>query len=124
MIRNNITLPEIRDAIAQHLKQGDPRIARVARELGLSTRTLQRKLASEQLTFSLLIQQVRMTRACRLLIWTRLPITKIAYQTGYTKLSSFSRAFHGWTGASPREFRHRTDLAHYDKFSLRDNGII
>jgi transcriptional regulator GlxA family with amidase domain len=78
----------------------------MARELGLSSRTLSRKFYEElRLSPGKWIQQKRMEKARALLEETRLSIAEICYQVGYEDPSSFSRLFARTTGMGPVEFR-------------------
>jgi AraC-like DNA-binding protein len=80
-------------------------LEQVAKQLGLSHRTLRRRLAAEGVSFSVLVDQGRCDRALRLLRSSRLSIDAVARQLGYTTASSFARAFHRWTGKTPLEYR-------------------
>ena len=77
----------------------------IAGLLGLSSRTLQRRLTDRGLTLSDVLARVRRDRAVELLGDRSLGITRIAHLVGFTNLSSFSRAFRIWTGLSPRAYR-------------------
>jgi AraC-like DNA-binding protein len=77
----------------------------VAGDLHVSPRTLRRQLADRGHTFSTLAAEVRRDRAERLLRTTPTPVAAIARQVGYATITSFVRAFHGWTGVSPGAFR-------------------
>lgn len=80
-------------------------ITRVAQELCLHERTLQRKLAESGLTFSDIVIQVREQKAKLMLRTTDLPIGHIAEALGFTEIGSFSHAFKRWTGESPLDYR-------------------
>jgi AraC-like DNA-binding protein len=74
-----------------------------------SVRTLQRRLATEQETWSSLVQQCRAEMAADLLENTDATIAEIADRLGYRNQTNFSRAFYRWAKVSPREFRkHRS----------------
>ncbi|MBT4643866.1 MAG: helix-turn-helix domain-containing protein [Deltaproteobacteria bacterium] len=77
----------------------------VAHRLGLSRRTLQRRLSGEKLTFSALVEDVQKSYALRYLEDPSMNITEVAYLCGFSELSPFSRAFKRWTGMSPKEYR-------------------
>ncbi len=100
-----ISINEIRDIIAGLLPSGYPSLHVVANQLGVSPRTLQRRLAENDLTHSRLVHQARVTRACQWLAKQDVPISDIARETGFATPSSFSRAFQSWTGTSPLTFR-------------------
>src|SRR5262249_31784735 len=77
----------------------------IASRLGLSLRTLERRLAAEQLTFSTVLDRLRADLARRYLQDEDLPISKIAWLLGYTEVSAFNHAYKRWTGRTPREGR-------------------
>lgn len=97
----------IEAAIQRALGAGDPRVETVSRELGLSTRTLRRRLEGHALSFKALVDRIRCDRALRLLADPDLTIGEIAYQLGFAAPSPFYRAFRRWTGASPERYRPR-----------------
>lgn len=72
---------------------------------GLSTRTLQRRLAAAGHSFSDLLDQVRVQVASELLKNTEASVSEVAQQVGYTSQPNFCRAFKRWTGMTPGEFR-------------------
>lgn len=80
---------------------------RVADLLGLSERSLHRRLATEGYPFGALDARVRCNLAERLLRDTDLRLDAIAQQLGYAEAASFSRAFKRWSGCSPRQWRSR-----------------
>jgi len=80
-------------------------LERMAAHLGLSPRTLRRRLAGEGASFSALVDHGRRDKALRLLRSSRLSIEDIARQMGYTSASSFARAVHRWTGKTPIQYR-------------------
>jgi AraC-like DNA-binding protein len=100
-----ISILSVRQVMAEMLSTGYPTLALVASELEVSPRTLQRRLAENQMSHSQLVNQVRLARACQLLARRELQISDISRETGYATPSAFSRAFQSWMGASPREFR-------------------
>jgi AraC-like DNA-binding protein len=81
-----------------------PALARVARELGMSVRTLKRKLAEEGTTYSGLVDEVNLGRAA-MLLQRELTVEEIADRLGYSDAANFTRAFRRWTGKSPRAYR-------------------
>lgn len=80
-----------------------------SRQLGLSERTLYRRLAAQGLTFGQVLDRVREQRASYLLDNSELSIEQIAESLGFAEAASFSRAFKRWTGRSPLTFRHRSE---------------
>jgi AraC-like DNA-binding protein len=91
-------LPRAMDA------DGSP-LERVARNLSMSERTLQRRLGDAELTFTELLDDFRRSEATRLLAESDKSIVQVAYALGFSEQSSFTRAFKRWTGAAPGEWR-------------------
>ncbi|XXF77736.1 AraC family transcriptional regulator ligand-binding domain-containing protein [Myxococcaceae bacterium GXIMD 01537] len=82
-----------------------PAIQQVARELRVSTRTLQRRLSEEGLTFQNLLEEARRELARHYLAHSPLELNEIAYLLGYEDANSFFRAFHHWEGVPPGQWR-------------------
>lgn len=82
-----------------------PPITDVAKQLRMSTRTLKRKLAEHDTTFSALRDDQRCQRALLLLDNRDLSIGEIATKLGYSELPNFTRAFRKWTGMTPNGYR-------------------
>jgi AraC-like DNA-binding protein len=83
----------------------DASAARVAKRLGMSVRTLSRKLDEESTSYRALIDETRRQLAVRDLTQTARPITEIAYQLGFASSQSFQRAFRRWTGTTASAYR-------------------
>jgi AraC-like DNA-binding protein len=79
----------------------------VAQRLGLSERTLHRRLAAEGHAFQQLNEQIKQRLAERLLSDSRLDLHSIAQHLGYAEAASFSRAFSRWTGCAPRQWKRQ-----------------
>jgi AraC-like DNA-binding protein len=77
----------------------------VARELAMSSRTLQRRLDEEGTTFLEVLDGVREARARQELRQRDTPLVEIAERLGFSDLATFSRAFKRWTGEPPGLFR-------------------
>ena len=77
----------------------------IATALGLSRRTLARQLASEGLSFSDILHELRYDLARRYLNEVGLPISTIAWLLGYDEASSFTHAFKRWSGKAPKQAR-------------------
>ncbi len=93
-------------AILKKLLSGQrPRLDDVALELRLSTRTLQRRLLEERMTFHSLVEEARREMAKHYLLQSSLELNETAYLLGYEDPNSFIRAFHKWEGSSPGEWR-------------------
>ena len=93
---------KVENAIAPLLPHGQATIEKVAKELGVSRRTLTRRLASEGLTFRKLLNSLRIDLAKRYLQEKNLPISEIAWLLGYRETSAFNHAFKRWTGSTPK----------------------
>lgn len=79
--------------------------AQVARELGMSARTLSRRLQDAETTFAEVVEGYRASMAKSMLAESDLQVTEIAYVLGYSDLSTFSAAFKRWTDQTPTGFR-------------------
>lgn len=99
--------PRVENAIAPLLPHGQARVTEVAHQLGMSHRTLARRLAAEGLTFSEVLDQLRTNLAQRYLRDENLAISQIAWLLGYREVSGFTHAFKRWTGKSPSVARTR-----------------
>jgi AraC-like DNA-binding protein len=77
----------------------------VARSLGLSVRTLQRRLSACKTTFRQVLEAARMGEAMALLADANVPLSTLAERLGYADSSAFSHAARGHFGASPRTLR-------------------
>jgi AraC-like DNA-binding protein len=97
----------VENAIAVLLPHGKARMSEVARKVGLTRRTLARRLSSENRKFSDILQNLRIVLANRHLADKELSISQIAWLLGYQSLSSFTNAYTRWTGHSPRTTRRR-----------------
>jgi len=93
----------VENALAPLLPHGQARAARIAAEFGMSGRTFARRLAEEGLTFSHVIDRLRLELARRYLVNDELSISKVAWLLGYREVGAFSHAFRRWTGKSPSE---------------------
>lgn len=81
---------------------------KIAREIGMSSRTMRRKLASDGLSFQQILDECRMRQAIfEFRTRPTLPIAEIALRLGYSEHSTFTRAFHRWFGESPQAYRTR-----------------
>lgn len=94
-----------KDAIAQALSEGAPKMARIARGLGLSTRSFHRRLSEQGMSFQTLTEETRSELAEGLLRDERYSLAEIAFLTGFSEQSSFTRAFKRWTGQTPASYR-------------------
>ncbi|MGI6535161.1 MAG: AraC family transcriptional regulator ligand-binding domain-containing protein [Eggerthellaceae bacterium] len=95
----------VRSALIEMLPAGECSADDAARRLGVSRRTLQRKLSGEHTTFQKQLNHTRELLAKHYLQNTSMSTDEIAYLLGYLELNSFLRAFSAWCGESPSEWR-------------------
>ena len=102
--RDRLLVEKVRQTLAEH-----PEHSRNADDLAawlhLSARTLHRQLKEEGASLQQLKDAVRRDLASDLLLRTQRPIKQIAVEVGFQNEKSFMRAFKGWTGRTPEEFR-------------------
>src|SRR5262249_47026654 len=95
----------VENAISSLLPHGRVLVEDVARNLGMSERTLARRLSDERLNFTEILQQLRHDLAVRYLDDRKLHVSKIAWLLGFHEVSAFTHACKRWTGKTPRELR-------------------
>ena len=95
----------VENAIATLLPHRQTRIDVVAAKLGMSAKTLARRLATEDSSFADILSTVRSALAHRYLADHGLQISEIAWLLGYSEIGAFTRAFQRWTGTNPRTAR-------------------
>ena len=95
----------VRRLLGEALNGGDPRQEAVSQKLGISVRTLQRRLSEEGTSHQDLLDEVRSELSRRYLQESKLAICEVAYILGFSEPSAFHRAFRRWTGVTPKEFR-------------------
>jgi AraC-like DNA-binding protein len=91
--------------ILENVHTGDVGVARLARGLAMSERTLARRLAEDGLTPAGLVEELRQQLAHRYLAERAFSLGRITYLLGYSDLSAFTRAFRRWTGSTPSRWR-------------------
>jgi AraC-like DNA-binding protein len=95
----------LENEIVQLLPHGKTQMGEIARRLGMSKRTLARRLSSEGLTFAGILADLRVDLAKRHLTDEDLAISQIAWLLGYQEVSAFTHAFKRRTGKTPKEVR-------------------
>jgi AraC-like DNA-binding protein len=95
----------VENAISTMLPHGRVLAEDVACSLGMSERTLARRLSDEGLNFTEILQQLRRDLAVRYLNDRRLHISKIAWLLGFHEVSALTHAFKRWTGKTPSQIR-------------------
>lgn len=91
--------------IARALSEGLPKMADIARRLGLSARSFHRRLAEQGLSFQTLTEETRREIAMAMLREEHYALSEIAFLTGYSEQSAFNRAFKRWMGVTPATYR-------------------
>lgn len=99
----------VRELVELLLPTGRCSIDQVARSLGVDRRTVHRHLAKSGLTFTAVLDATRAELAHRMVTGRRYSFTEISEMLAFSTPSSFSRWFHNQFGASPREWRKRSD---------------
>jgi AraC-like DNA-binding protein len=98
----------VENAISSVLPHGRVLVEDVARSLGMSKRTLARRLSDEGLDFTEILQQMRRDLAVRYLGDRKLHVSKIAWLLGFHEVSTFTHAFKRWAGKTPSQIRTAT----------------
>lgn len=93
--------------IQERLPRGAPQAEDIARQLGMSERTLRRRLRIEGHSFMGLLTRVRHELALHYLSQPRLSVLDIALLLGFSEQSAFSAAFRAWQGATPSAYRRQ-----------------
>ncbi len=94
----------VQNSIASRLPSGRTSISDVARDLGMSSRTLARRLKDHGISYRDLLNQLRRQLALRYLSNGHHTQAQIAYLLGFTDVSAFSHAFKRWTGLPPSRY--------------------
>ena len=97
----------VRSVLTELLPSGTIAIDDVADMLGITKRTLQRKLAAENTTFQKQLNNTREILALHYIKHTDMNVNDIAYLLGYMETNSFLRAFTVWTGMSFKEYKKK-----------------
>ncbi len=95
----------VEKAIADRMATGQTSVSHVARDLGMSARTLARRLGDANTTYQTVLSNFRRAMADRYLKNSAMSQSEIAFLLGYSDVSSFASAFKRWTGQSPGERR-------------------
>lgn len=98
-------IAQVKQAIVREMHGGDALRDTIANRLGMSARTLQRRLDEVGIVFTELLDEVRTELAKNKLKGSDLSLAEIGLLLGFSEQSSFTRAFKRWTGKTPREFR-------------------
>jgi len=101
----------VKNSIIELLPDGRMSDTRVAEDLFMSNRNLQRKLEARHTTFKTILTEVRQELAGKYIEDRQLTLTEVSFLLGFSEMSAFSRAFKQWTGASPSSQRQPAPLA-------------
>jgi AraC-like DNA-binding protein len=104
-VRGETLADDVRLALSQTICGARPAITQVAKSLGMSARTLQRRLGELGTTYHGVLDDVRQRSARRLLANTDLGTGEIAFLLGFEEVNSFVRAFQAWEGMTPAKWR-------------------
>jgi len=96
---------QTKSEIARALSEGLPKMAEIARRLGMSARSFHRRLAEHGLSFQTLTEETRREIATSMLRDEAYALSEIAFLTGYSEQSAFNRAFKRWMGVTPAAYR-------------------
>jgi AraC-like DNA-binding protein len=102
----------VENAITPLLPHGKARLGAVAETLGVSSRTLARRLAAEGLSFGEILVGLRSDLATHYLGDANLPISEIAWLVGFQGISAFSHGYKRWTGRNPKNMRDTLLVSH------------
>lgn len=94
--------------IRQALRGSVPDAATLARQMGMSTRTLSRRLHERGLTYQDVVDEARRELALRHLLNKDLKVIEVAFLLGFAEVSTFYRAFRRWTGTTPIAYRRES----------------
>jgi AraC-like DNA-binding protein len=100
-----------RAAVLEQLSSGEGTADDTAKQLHMSSRTLQRKLAEAHTTYLELVDEVRKDLALRYIEDPRRSVTDITFSLGFSQPSAFTRAFKRWTGRSPSDYRAKSPVS-------------
>ena len=96
---------EARETTMAQRRGGTPTLEHVAQQLGMSGRTLQRRLKQEGTTFAKLLDDLRSGMARAYLADSQISLCEVSYLLGFSEQSAFNRAFKRWMGLTPLQFR-------------------
>lgn len=96
---------QVKAVLKRAMASGRPEVDDIGREMGLSKRTLQRRITAEGMTFRSLLDEARRDLGVQLLTDPANRVEEIACFLGYQDANSFYRAFKEWTGMTPMRWR-------------------
>jgi AraC-like DNA-binding protein len=115
MLRNSPSpawlIQDVKLLLAAALRTGDAGLKGVAKELGMSPRTLQRRLSEHGVSHQSLLDEVRRDLSRKYLLETEMVFGEVAYLLGFSEVSAFHRAFRRWTGLTPKDYRRKFGIS-------------
>jgi AraC-like DNA-binding protein len=106
-VRNDDLIARLRQFVVGALPNDGAGLSAAARALGMSVRTLQRRLREHDIVYARLIDEVRRRLSGKYLADASLSLGEIAYLLGYSESSAFNRAYRRWNGRTPAADRRR-----------------
>lgn len=101
----NFSVEKLRQWIHQQMGNTLPRRAQAAARLGISERTLARRLRAQHTSYEALVDEVRREKALEAVQFSTHSLSDIAQTLGFAEASTFYRAFRRWTGMPPAQWR-------------------
>jgi AraC-like DNA-binding protein len=95
----------LRKQLISAMDGGDTSIETIAKQMGMSSRSLQRRLSDEGTRYNDVLQSIRTEFAKRYLAHGAISASEVAYLIGFAEPPAFFKAFKRWTGMTPREFQ-------------------
>ena len=105
--RQQDLIHSVREYVVQHLAKGAAPFEAVARHVGMSGKTLERRLGERGTSYRALVDGVRFGLAKHYLVDTDFRLQQIAYLLGYSEPAPLVRAFRRWAGRTPRQYREQ-----------------
>jgi len=98
-------IERVKAVIIEQLPSGNVTDSSVAEALFMSKRTFHRRLQQQEITFRLILNELRHELADKYIKDSSMNLNEISFLLGFSEMSSFSRAFKRWTGSSPSAYR-------------------
>lgn len=98
-------ISRVEDLVAARLTEGSVRVEDIAKELGMSSRSLSRRLSELRTSFGRIVQELRRELAQKYLLEGSVAVTEVAFLLGYSDVSTFNHSFRRWTGKSPSQYK-------------------
>jgi AraC-like DNA-binding protein len=105
--KNKLFQDKVRKIVLRRVESGSVNLEMIAKELNVSSRSIYRKLRSENISYKDLLSEVRKQLALDYLKEASLSINDISFKLGFSESSAFHRAFKRWFGAKPGQYRRR-----------------